>query len=882
MRYILFFVVTVFICCAAVDLGNLIDAPGSAGMNSRMDVDQVGINESRYTQNGDISEHPGKITKRHGFSFYGDNNAQTFGVYGYKNLKNNYENVIGVVAEIDSVLIMELDSAWYVFDNDTFSVAMKEVSVSDDGGSGVQDSIIASSFLAGSDIDFCDFFGNLIISDGYSIPYVYAPEFGSRTYPEYLHEPDTPYYRPHVVSIGLEAPGQARVGVVQNSGDGLTGLYRYAYKWNLGGATNYTSIPSRWVELNDELSYVTLFESFPNGDTSTITDNVELWRQKEGYPWYAIDTLNYYPTAQVVYIDTTADNAGTLKGITPAALYDIERVVPAGRKTPGALTVFGDIYDTLHVDSVSGILRVANDSVYYVAYSYYNPILDIESPLGPIVYTVPSDSSVYGDSDSISMTGLTKSYTRELERAQWIRVYRSKNISKNASGVPITAPNDAVMYCMYELRANQCYPFDSTVYEYVVFPGWISDDSLALGVEAMVYSADTLFVRNDFPVDIDGGIIIRPPFVNQCEIPFSDIEYANWRGWGIGDPLYPTRLYYSEYDNYYDWSPISYFSLGENRGEELVALAKLPYGDGEVLLAFEHNSVYLIAGEDVEFDASIINLTRKCGAISRRAVMSTEDEIFFMSPNMKIYSTTGGTPKAISNMIENYIDSIFTNYDSAKLNLRTFRTANRVIFFEKNQKKGLAFDLLSRTWQVETYYGKMIPEGSFLHDTTAIAGYDELDWWIWQSGLDTVAGPIYRGKKFIKELASQGVDTYNNGATSVEYQYPFYYQSPFYGDGEWYYEIQQLQFTAKGDSGKYCYLTIYNENEDSLLVDSVAFFSDVLTAPEMRDYRTAFASHEGKRLSIRFWSKDSGTATDVFEISDVKIDLRKKAKNAIN
>jgi len=880
MRNILLFIAILFICCAAADISDLIEAPGSAGMNSRIDVDQVGKNESRYSENVNISEHPGKIVKRNPYISFGDNNAISYGAYGYINPIWDYNIILGVSDNINSVkarvdLTASPDTLmYYTFPTDT---AINNISVSADGGSGIQDSALLNSFLGGGNYDFCDFNDFVIISDGENIPYVFVPRDDSMTSLSAagLWDGDIEYYRPRVSSIGMEAPGQLKVNPVHSTeGTERSGLYRYTYLYDSSGSAP-TAIPSRWVELNSQNCMLSLFEGFPSNGANDTTTFI-IWRQKYTELWYAIDT--FVTTADAAgypihYVDSLADGTGTSLGSYPTLLYRNSTRYNSSSKIPGAFYRSGFADTVSYAEPYSLASHAYGDSLYYVAYSYYDPITGIESPLGPLTFGKLIDSA--DEPDSVLAYAFIKAITSELERSRWIRCYRSK-MMLSANSQPIKQPDEVVMYGMYQLRANEMYSANVTAsgWDYLWWPGWVSDDSLANGVDT-VDAYDLVIHRNyDILRDDDGEVVIRPPFISSCEIPFSDVEEANYRLWGIGDPLYPSRLYYSEFNQIYDWSPVNYLEFGKDK---LVALKKLPYGDAEVLLVFGYNTVYIIGGEDVEYDASVNVLTSKCGAVSRRTVISTEDEIFFMSPNMKIYSTKGGVPEIISNTIENYIDTIFTNYDSAKINARTFRTTDKIIFFALDEKKGLAFDLLSRTWDIETYSDSMLPVGSFRHDTTSQTGYSELDYWIFQADSDTILGVPY-GKRFIRDAPEAEADTYHTSAGASSHVVPFAYQTKFYGDGQWLYEIQKLQFTAKGDSLRYVYLTVYDENEDSLLVDSVLFLSS-----QMQNYTTAFKFHQGKRLSVRFWTKvPVGKFTRVFELSDIKVDLRKLGEDATN
>jgi hypothetical protein len=288
------------------------------------------------------------------------------------------------------------------------------------------------------------------------------------------------------------------------------------------------------------------------------------------------------------------------------------------------------------------------------------------------------------------------------------------------------------------------------------------------------------------------------------------MEYSGSRLWGIGDPLYPQRLYYSGIDDINDWSAVYYLSMDENDNDELVAVEKLEISSGDMLLAWKHNSIFAITGTDPEYDLSVTRLTSEYGARDRWSVIKAGDMIFFMTTDERIYGMTDASPKYLSGPIQDYLDSVFTG------DVRTYSLEGKVNFWSKLKRKAASFDLSSGTWSVETYNLDILPEGSFRYDTIqGKAGFDDNSWWVFEN--DT--HPSYLWSEF-DGLTDSMLPPLSVGTAN---QFTFAYQTPFYGDGEWVIRPVGVKLTCTGESNAWLVAEAYDQDNVKIATDSFAF-----------------------------------------------------------
>jgi len=222
------------------------------------------------------------------------------------------------------------------------------------------------------------------------------------------------------------------------------------------------------------------------------------------------------------------------------------------------------------VDSLTDLTiryELPNDSV-WVRYSFYDPATDMESDMGPITKGLILDSINASPNDKYRPTLWSLGWFREQSTpTNWIRVYRTHNLSE-----ALGDDDSTIWYCEYQFPIQQMSGDQEGTQ---VILGMVPDTFLTNGVDFSLldqgyktYSDSashlpqpidsTPFTADNEAYDKNGDFIIRPPVVEQLVLYFSDMEFTNFRLWGIGDALYPSRLYYSNYKGYWDWSASRY------------------------------------------------------------------------------------------------------------------------------------------------------------------------------------------------------------------------------------------------------------------------------------------------------------------------------------
>ena len=863
-------VLLLFVIVQAALIPVRIDSPGMTGMNSNNDIQELRITDSRYLENGWVDDNLGLIKKRRGINQIGDNNVVVFTATGYFTQEFDYRQIVGLGEGINSVNVPDVSGAippdttlTYTFLSADTSVF--NYSVSGQNGSGIQDSVISLAGIASTrNLDVAYMFGRPVFADGESPPMVYQDR--SLDTANSAHSQDTSYFDPWMMSLGLEAPGQLRVGIVHETAP-PKGTYRYNLVF--GNNTAGAGIPSNFIFPDSQKVFLTLFEgraSYRSVEDTAVTLTAELWKQRVGQPWYLLDTIGYWGKEDVYYIDTFSDNnsAFGVATVRANADFNFNFMNNAAIRRPGGIYVADLLGDSVFYDQSTATeaglgedsLSVFVDSFYFFAFAYYDPFLDIEGPIGPVSYgRLNSNDCVdcSGGTDTLLVRGGITAST-QYERPLWIRVYRSEGGSDT-----LMLRENLKLYGLFELRARFPYPKDASGVQSLIL-GHIPDDSLTTGSQYWIDCSDCDYRDNDILQNEFGDALVRPPFVNGIEIPFSDIEFKSGRLWGIGDPLFRDRLYYSEFDAPHDLNATQFLELNEEGNAAIIALEKIPLGEESILFALKNNSTYLIAGYDPEFDLTFLLLSEDIGALSKQAIINTGDEIFFMSPGMKIYSLSGNAPpKEISQPIEDYIDTLFTDFSTASQTIKTFRLNERVCWSDTANSRVLVFNTRQRTWEVESYGSGVRPIGSFRYDSLNAPAYDEFDYWIYQS--DSA-----------EEFRVEWAETVDSVAGSG-FRYPLIYQTPYVGDGIGLYEIQRAQIMADWDDGDT--LIVYVQDNEGSLIDSIRVVSD---ARSNRIYNVGFAPNIGSYLSLRL---KSGSTTDTLVIHSVVANYRKVSNVAL-
>lgn len=816
--------------------------PGATGMNTRSDASQLAATDARYAKNIDVSDVPGMLKRRWGLTRAGDNSVITYGVTGFYDMARQYKNLFGVVDGPGTVLIDTVNT-WSVP-----SGALRQMAISNLNAYDLGDSTLSASnaFLGYAPYSFTQYEGHKVVASRGAPPYLYVTNYSVYPGGSYSrHWPDTTFYEPHAQALGLEAPGQPRVGLVAGSTGGLSGIYRYSYRLN---GTYLPAIPSRYVRPQGEHVFVTLFEppKKPNWPSDT-TLRIDVFRERYGnnssLSWRQIGAVYMSMEDACVFIDSgQSGSADSYLGVDVTARANVSDSI-----RPGGLWRSGQ-YDTLHVVTDTGTYSVATTDVMsvgdraYFAYSYYDPITGAESPLGPIMY----DTLVADPSDTV-LYAMTKTHTREFERPHWVRLYRTEATDE------VDDPTLLTYYCIAQCRANNCNPDYGTKYLYEMFPGYAADSQLATSMMRFDEPAVTenfIYRGQDIPRDEDGGLLIRPPYEYGCDLSFSSITYANGRMWGVGEPIYPNRAYYSEYDNPRQWDPTSnWIDVASTDNDELVAVVSVGNAPQVPIYLFKHNAIYLLAGYDPEYDLSLQQLEYEVGVLSQRAVVTLDNAVYFMAPNMRIYQLVGTQVQHISGPIDDHIDTLFTGYEEASDSVRAFRIKNKCCWYSVASGQSICYDYDARAWSVESYESGVVPDGGFRYDTTStLSGFGEGAWHIWQAD---------SAEAFIV-AQNDRVDT----SAGAAHFFDAVYESPAIGDGKALWEIKYITLSARFDDT--LSLFVVDRYGTTLTADTVTVAHD---GRSFRSYRIGFGTNQSDYVALRIETGDANRQMDISEMN---------------
>jgi hypothetical protein len=346
-----------------------IKSPGLTGMNSN--TDEIRPTDSRWILNADITTNLGLVQRRKGILTVGDNDSifqsydgKVIAIHGFVSSDDKRKQLFGATAFIDLNVLKTGISTTY----DPNDTALVRFMVSDQFGSGLGDlGIDIGGVLMSGDVGIIQANENLFVFDGRAVPAIYTDEQSYQG--PYLQLPDTTVYEPRIVSMGLEAPGQPRVAVMDELSD-LYGYYRYSYRHAQTEAIDGPAIPSPWIFSDSQKIAVSMFELAAPASGTMRTDTIHILRQRVGGTWKRSGTATVImtDTTTVWFIDDDTDTWVTT-GFNP--VLDSLR--------PGKLNILA----SQGGDTVSEIHIAEPESTYWVAYSYYDQILDMESPLGP-------------------------------------------------------------------------------------------------------------------------------------------------------------------------------------------------------------------------------------------------------------------------------------------------------------------------------------------------------------------------------------------------------------------------------------------------------------------------------------------------------------------
>jgi hypothetical protein len=814
-------------------------------MVSNYDDEMVQPTNVIYSLNADVTTRPGVMKRRTAIADYGVNETLLYGAYGYYNPLTGDKLVIGVT--------------------DNAVDGLGQFVVSDTFGTEVGEDTLPGAIFPYADVyhDFTPYEDVVVCADGKSIPCLFTTSQG---YLYTLSKPDTFGYDPHLISMGLEAPGQPRVGVV-NAGDtgNLDGRYIYAFAYI---PDSVLGIESRPITVENGHIYITnfpmdigvyllrktgqednlwykVYSDTIDTDGFYFIDSVTDTAQAIWVEWYKNETPYYdtLPSSDLGFWHTAFDNV-YYQCCTEPELWDsigyrtkiwryqtsiccggldcdyslgcsnyriiaydsvttdvdsfvidtnvsMEVFIPQGSgRAPGQFVYVTQAGKIDTVGYVADSAMASPDSLYWIAYSYYDQVTGMESPLGPIL----ACSLTEIDTDSVfSRLFAFDNFDLTLNPSN-IRVYQT--VAKTT--LP-GASDTMVWYGILQIRA-----FDGTV----TLGNW-NDDSVLVGLDTSYITTQQYYSHQMLHK-------ILPPYNYDCRIPFSDIEYIAGQFWGIGDPDYPNRIYFSEYDwpgmNIFSWYPLDFIQIRELGNDELIAIERAEGFGADALYLLAHNSIWLM-----DDNGTYQAISTRVGAASRETVVKHGEGIYFLSPNLRFYALTGGQLQEISQPVENYVESVFVDwniygYQGFYAWGHTF--GDYVRWFNDTTGMGLSVNTKSGAWTLERYgSGAYVPRRSFSYDTLRSVGASV----VMTSDVELLYTDDTISLRKADPTAVYDVadgDRLNRAIQSA-------YWTPHMTDGSRYQQVSEIDLTLNLRSPSALHYAVYNQYGDSLCGDSV-------------------------------------------------------------
>jgi hypothetical protein len=253
------------------------------------------------------------------------------------------------------------------------------------------------------------------------------------------------------------------------------------------------------------------------------------------------------------------------------------------------------------------------------------------------------------------------------------------------------------------------------------------------------------------------------------------------------------------------------------------------------------------------------------GGASRQVIVKHGAVIYFITPDLRIYSLSTGTLKEISLPIENYVENVFidaahvSNYDGSYVLGHAFgdyvRWFNTDTMADGTAGMGLSYDTRAGTWTLERYgSGLYVPHGSFMYDTLQIVG----------SGV----APTVKAQLLYTDSATQFKRAYpyleydqGDSSAILERAIQFAYQTPPLGDGKAYYQVGEIELTIERKStGSFNY-TVYSESGDSLCGDSVLISSATQVSDSVMVYLLHPPYNVALHPSVRIYTDQTDSVT---------------------
>ena len=293
-----------------------IPRPGIGGMVSNVAPGDLTVGQLFYSLNVDPGRRPGELRPRLPLRDYGTASRRIYGVSGYFNPKTGHKLVIGVG-----------DSVYYqYFDTNGVTISMPchvgQFFVSDTFTTDVTNGVGSYVFPAADAYhDWTAHRDMLVHCDGESLPLIFTTSDASM---RVVSAGDSTTFNPRVISMGLEAPGQLRVGMTDLAGSRL-GSYRYSYAWvdTVTDTTSPMAIPSAVLYPDNHYPYLTQFEH-PVCDSAFATLLILRQKQDGQALWYVADSLSLETTELIIksvlynFWGVTFGNYYTKKWVRPS------------------------------------------------------------------------------------------------------------------------------------------------------------------------------------------------------------------------------------------------------------------------------------------------------------------------------------------------------------------------------------------------------------------------------------------------------------------------------------------------------------------------------------------------------------------------------------
>lgn len=590
----------------------------------------------------------------------------------------------------------------------------------------------------------------------------------------------------------------------------------------------------------------------PSGTVDSILSWASFWRNDSDFTYTEVETELGCGSFRLVNPWLSSGSScywdGDSVHAAPGGNFD-SVVVDTNTATPYNLTggtVPGAPVNPTTGDSLNALCRVA--------YSLYDPIIGIESPLGP------STACEYNrTTDSIFDTLLAYDNARKTG-PRWQRFYQTVDEDTN------------VWYGLFEVRAGDIMARTDTV-----ILTWV-DSQVINGLDTAEVDG-----TGDYPYHFFrfAGIYpqTRPPWIFDCQIRFSDIEYMNGRLWGIGDKLYPYRMYYSavhsQFGGGYSWNLFDYIDVGT---EEIVAIEPALGFGADALYIFQRNAINLLVGADPIYNPFPQVIRSGIGPVSKSAIVRHGNTIFFLSAedDMGIYVLEGTELLDISDGVRDYIDSIFVGYNQAVDSVRAYKLGDAVKWVNIASGEIWSFDTRSGLPSIERYGdgGAYRPYGSFEHDTVRAGGHSP-----------SMTVDILFTADSAAPLQRQTVgDTVTDHGQK---RFPWGQELGKFGLAGRVSMIRKVQLTLKIENASRLWVKILNEL-DTLACDSFALPSATTKWTKLNSGNFTFDPpiHQGKELSLFFYTIPNELCCGAeptpmyheFEILDIRLTLTDKGE----